>query len=168
MHICTFKKQNNNNNISFPHILAPCSFLFLARNNCYSITLLKTNEVFIVPVLGFNKIVTDHLCPIFFFFLYLLYFLIEFNYILSLSFPLSLFFDIAMLNKLEKPHLEINSNLLSVNSGPPSPALSSTSFISSVSWMAEKTSNELIPLLKNAYGALKDKERGNVKKEILS
>ncbi|KAI8885359.1 hypothetical protein K501DRAFT_284331 [Backusella circina FSU 941] len=64
-----------------------------------------------------------------------------------------------MLNKLEKPHLEINSNLLSVNSGPPSPALSSTSFISSVSWMAEKTSNELIPLLKNAYGALKDKER---------
>jgi hypothetical protein len=34
--------------------------------------------------------------------------------------------------------------------------------------MAEKTSNELIPLLKNAYGALKDKERGNVKKEILS
>ncbi|KAI8371255.1 hypothetical protein EDC96DRAFT_552304 [Choanephora cucurbitarum] len=29
----------------------------------------------------------------------------------------------------------------------------------SVSWMAEKTSTELIPLLKNAYSALKDKEK---------
>ncbi|KAI8974362.1 hypothetical protein BDB01DRAFT_729194 [Pilobolus umbonatus] len=31
--------------------------------------------------------------------------------------------------------------------------------MSSVSWMAEKTSNDLIPMLKNAYHALKDKER---------
>ncbi|KAI9322115.1 hypothetical protein BX666DRAFT_1849315 [Dichotomocladium elegans] len=31
--------------------------------------------------------------------------------------------------------------------------------MSSVSWMAEKSTNELIPMLKNAYAALKDKER---------
>ncbi|KAI7860822.1 hypothetical protein BDC45DRAFT_542899 [Circinella umbellata] len=31
--------------------------------------------------------------------------------------------------------------------------------MSSVSWMAEKSSTELIPMLKNAYSALKDKER---------
>ncbi|KAI8081303.1 uncharacterized protein BX664DRAFT_285225 [Halteromyces radiatus] len=31
--------------------------------------------------------------------------------------------------------------------------------MSSVSWMAEKSSSELIPMLKNAYHALKDKER---------
>ncbi|KAI7901865.1 uncharacterized protein BX663DRAFT_531608 [Cokeromyces recurvatus] len=31
--------------------------------------------------------------------------------------------------------------------------------MSSVSWMAEKTSTELIPMLKNAYNALKDKEK---------
>lgn len=42
---------------------------------------------------------------------------------------------------------------------PPSPSLSTTSFISSVSWM-QKTPNELIPMLKNAYDTLKDKERG--------
>jgi hypothetical protein len=44
--------------------------------------------------------------------------------------------------------------------GPPSPTLSTASFMSSVSWMAEKTSTELIPMLKNAYSALKDKEKG--------
>ncbi|ORE22361.1 hypothetical protein BCV71DRAFT_241043 [Rhizopus microsporus] len=31
--------------------------------------------------------------------------------------------------------------------------------MSSISWMAEKTSSELIPMLKNAYSALKDKEK---------
>ncbi|KAI9495368.1 hypothetical protein BDB00DRAFT_814393 [Zychaea mexicana] len=45
------------------------------------------------------------------------------------------------------------------SSGPPSPSLSTASFMSSVSWMAEKSSTELIPMLKNAYSALKDKER---------
>lgn len=42
---------------------------------------------------------------------------------------------------------------------PPSPSLSTTSFISSISW-TKKTPNELIPMLKNAYDTLKDKERG--------
>ncbi|KAI8337128.1 hypothetical protein BC941DRAFT_452742 [Chlamydoabsidia padenii] len=37
--------------------------------------------------------------------------------------------------------------------------MSTTSFMSSVSWMAEKSSADLIPMLKNAYHALKDKER---------
>lgn len=58
-----------------------------------------------------------------------------------------------------------NINSLQIPSGPPSPTLSTTSFMSSVSWMAEKTSNELIPMLKNAYSALKDKEKGKFKKE---
>ncbi|KAG1382362.1 hypothetical protein G6F61_002327 [Rhizopus arrhizus] len=40
--------------------------------------------------------------------------------------------------------------------GPPSPT---HSFVSSFSWMAEKTSSELIPMLKNAYHTLKDKEK---------
>ena len=56
-----------------------------------------------------------------------------------------------------------NINSLNVPSGPPSPTLSTTSLMSSVSWMAEKTSNELIPMLKNAYCALKDKEKGKEK-----
>lgn len=43
---------------------------------------------------------------------------------------------------------------------PPSPTMSTTSFLSSVSWMAEKSSSDLIPLLKNAYHTLKDRERG--------
>lgn len=57
-----------------------------------------------------------------------------------------------------------NINTLQVPSGPPSPTLSTTSFMSSVSWMAEKTSHELIPMLKNAYSALKDKEKGEFNK----
>ncbi|RUS23477.1 hypothetical protein BC938DRAFT_475089 [Jimgerdemannia flammicorona] len=45
-------------------------------------------------------------------------------------------------------------------SGPPSPALSSAgSLTSTLSWFAEKSPAELIPLLKEAYGALRDKER---------
>lgn len=56
--------------------------------------------------------------------------------------------------------LDLNLNLLQVPPGPPSPTFSTSSFMSSVSWMAEKTSSELIPLLKNAYSALKDKEKG--------
>jgi hypothetical protein len=43
---------------------------------------------------------------------------------------------------------------------PPSPTLSATSFISSASWN-KKSPSELIPMLKNAYKALKEKERGN-------
>ncbi|KAI8876147.1 hypothetical protein K501DRAFT_337837 [Backusella circina FSU 941] len=41
---------------------------------------------------------------------------------------------------------------------PPSPTLSATSFRSSVSWN-KKSPSELIPMLKNAYKALKEKER---------
>lgn len=66
-----------------------------------------------------------------------------------------------MLSHLAPPgHLDLSRNTLQVPSGPPSPTLSTTSFMSSVSWMAEKTSSELIPMLKNAYTALKDKEKG--------
>ncbi|KAG1047963.1 hypothetical protein G6F46_005808 [Rhizopus delemar] len=57
------------------------------------------------------------------------------------------------------PTINITKDTLRVPSGPPSPTLSTTSFMSSVSWMAEKTSTELIPMLKNAYTALKDKEK---------
>ncbi|EPB88237.1 hypothetical protein HMPREF1544_04945 [Mucor circinelloides 1006PhL] len=65
-----------------------------------------------------------------------------------------------MLSHLAPPgHLDLNRNTLQIPSGPPSPTLSTTSFMSSVSWMAEKTSSELIPMLKNAYSALKDKEK---------
>lgn len=66
-----------------------------------------------------------------------------------------------MLSHLAPNRLNLtNINSLQIPSGPPSPTLSTTSFMSSVSWMAEKTSNELIPMLKNAYSALKDKEKG--------
>ncbi|CAO3703767.1 unnamed protein product [Rhizopus stolonifer] len=54
--------------------------------------------------------------------------------------------------------LNVNKGLL-IPPSPPSPSHSNTSFMSSVSWMAEKTSTELIPMLKNAYSALKDKEK---------
>jgi hypothetical protein len=67
-----------------------------------------------------------------------------------------------MLSQLAPPgRLDLNRNTLNqVPPGPPSPTLSTASFMSSVSWMAEKTSTELIPMLKNAYSALKDKEKG--------
>lgn len=59
------------------------------------------------------------------------------------------------------PTLSINQDTtLKVPTGPPSPTPSTISIMSSVSWMAEKTSTELIPMLKNAYSALKDKEKG--------
>lgn len=46
------------------------------------------------------------------------------------------------------------------NDAPPSPSLSTASSLrSSISWM-QKSPNELIPMLKNAYSSLKDKERG--------
>lgn len=67
-----------------------------------------------------------------------------------------------MLSQLAPPsRLDLNLNSLQVPPGPPSPSLSTTSFMSSVSWMADKTTSELIPLLKNAYSALKDKEKGS-------
>ena len=70
------------------------------------------------------------------------------------------------MSQLKPPHLDLNMTTNTKhafqNSGPPSPSLSTTSFMSSVSWMAEKSSTELIPMLKNAYSALKDKERGKV------
>ncbi|KAI9282230.1 hypothetical protein BY458DRAFT_497578 [Sporodiniella umbellata] len=50
------------------------------------------------------------------------------------------------------------NNQVYVPRSPPSPTHSTASFMS-VSWMAEKTSTELIPMLKNAYSALKDKEK---------
>ncbi|KAL7321119.1 hypothetical protein PS15m_000930 [Mucor circinelloides] len=47
----------------------------------------------------------------------------------------------------------------SSNDAPPSPSLSTASSLkSSISWM-QKSPNELIPMLKNAYSSLKDKER---------
>ncbi|CAO3581126.1 unnamed protein product [Absidia cylindrospora] len=55
--------------------------------------------------------------------------------------------------------LHSTSHLTPQLGGPPSPTMSTTSFMSSVSWMAEKSSADLIPMLKNAYHALKDKER---------
>ncbi|GAA5800372.1 hypothetical protein HPULCUR_005801 [Helicostylum pulchrum] len=67
-----------------------------------------------------------------------------------------------MVSQFSQPPKRLNLNnipSLQIPSGPPSPTLSTASFMSSVSWMAEKTSNELIPMLKNAYGALKDKEK---------
>lgn len=64
-------------------------------------------------------------------------------------------------SQLPPNRLDLNNiNSFQIPSGPPSPTLSTASFMSSVSWMAEKTSTELIPLLKNAYSALKDKEKG--------
>ncbi|KAL0088644.1 hypothetical protein J3Q64DRAFT_1341311 [Phycomyces blakesleeanus] len=44
-------------------------------------------------------------------------------------------------------------------SEPSSPALSTSSFMSSVSWVAEKSAVELVTLLKNAYTVLRDKEK---------
>lgn len=63
--------------------------------------------------------------------------------------------------KMMPPRIDLKkSKALQVPAGPPSPSLSTASFMSSISWMAEKTSSELIPMLKNAYSALKDKEKG--------
>ncbi|KAI8876329.1 hypothetical protein K501DRAFT_338165 [Backusella circina FSU 941] len=62
-----------------------------------------------------------------------------------------------MLSKMALPHLETTN--LPINTGPPSPTLSTTSLMSSVSWMAEKTATELIPILKHVYKSLKDKEK---------
>ncbi|KAI8380685.1 hypothetical protein BD560DRAFT_386839 [Blakeslea trispora] len=64
-----------------------------------------------------------------------------------------------MLSHHTKPGYLDLSNSLQVPQGPPSPTHSTASFMSSVTWMAEKTSTELIPLLRNAYSALKDKEK---------
>ncbi|OBZ84928.1 hypothetical protein A0J61_07020 [Choanephora cucurbitarum] len=64
-----------------------------------------------------------------------------------------------MLSQHTKPDFLDLSNTLQLPQGPPSPTHSTASFMSSVTWMAEKTSTELIPLLKNAYSALKDKEK---------
>jgi hypothetical protein len=46
-------------------------------------------------------------------------------------------------------------------SGPPSPTMSTNSIVSSMSWIVDKSPADLMPLLKNAYTALKDKEKGN-------
>lgn len=43
---------------------------------------------------------------------------------------------------------------------PPSPTFSTTSLISSMSWIADKAPQELIPMIKNAYSSLKEKEKG--------
>lgn len=45
---------------------------------------------------------------------------------------------------------------------PFSPAASTTSFISSVSWVAEKSASELGSLLKNAYKSLREKEKSKL------
>ncbi|KAM3584081.1 hypothetical protein VKS41_004048 [Umbelopsis sp. WA50703] len=44
-------------------------------------------------------------------------------------------------------------------SGPPSPTMSTNSIVSSMSWIVDKSPADLMPLLKNAYTALKDKEK---------
>lgn len=50
---------------------------------------------------------------------------------------------------------------------PRSPgAISVASFMSSFSWVTEKSSGELASLLKNAYLSLREKERGNMSKRI--
>lgn len=49
---------------------------------------------------------------------------------------------------------------------PYSPAASTTSFISSVSWVAEKSASELGSLLKNAYKSLREKEKSKQKRCI--
>ncbi|ORZ00625.1 hypothetical protein BCR43DRAFT_485546 [Syncephalastrum racemosum] len=87
-----------------------------------------------------------------------------------------------MLRRNPPPHLSDNSLLHSSLSAPtqhpsvqkqqvmgssssawPEPtspgALSSTSFMSTFSWVAEKSSQELTTLLKNAYSSLRDRER---------
>lgn len=46
---------------------------------------------------------------------------------------------------------------------PYSPAASTTSIISSVSWVAEKSASELGTLLKNAYKSLREKEKSKNK-----
>lgn len=56
--------------------------------------------------------------------------------------------------------IAINSKTSGVTDvSPPSPSLSCTSVVSSKSWM-QKNPNELIPMLKNAYDTLKDREKG--------
>jgi hypothetical protein len=42
-----------------------------------------------------------------------------------------------------------------------SSAASTTSYMSSISWVAEKSASEVGSLLKNAYKSLKQKEKGN-------
>ncbi|KAL0080009.1 hypothetical protein J3Q64DRAFT_1752236 [Phycomyces blakesleeanus] len=42
---------------------------------------------------------------------------------------------------------------------PASPVLSTSSFMSSISWVAEKSAADLVALLKNAYSAMKEKEK---------
>ncbi|ORZ10151.1 hypothetical protein BCR42DRAFT_381062 [Absidia repens] len=56
---------------------------------------------------------------------------------------------------------------------PPSPTFSTTSLISSMSWIADKGPQDLIPLLKNAYTAIKEKEKdltlaAEIGKQLLS
>lgn len=58
-----------------------------------------------------------------------------------------------------RPTLNIPSASLAASPGPPSPTMSTNSIISSMSWIVEKSPTDLIPMLKNAYTALKDKER---------
>ncbi|KAL9538962.1 hypothetical protein MBANPS3_010556 [Mucor bainieri] len=55
--------------------------------------------------------------------------------------------------------IKINTGDSTSHDAPPSPSLSTASSLkSSISWM-QKSPNELIPMLKNAYSSLKDKER---------
>ncbi|KAI8334260.1 hypothetical protein BC941DRAFT_454466 [Chlamydoabsidia padenii] len=42
---------------------------------------------------------------------------------------------------------------------PPSPTFSTTSFISSMSWLADKAPQDLIPMIKSAYSSLREKEK---------
>lgn len=62
---------------------------------------------------------------------------------------------------LNIPNVKSSASIMA-SSGPPSPTMSTNSIISSMSWIVEKSPTDLIPMLKNAYTALKDKERGGL------
>ena len=62
---------------------------------------------------------------------------------------------------LNIPNVKSSASIMA-SSGPPSPTMSTNSIISSMSWIVEKSPTDLIPMLKNAYTALKDKERGRL------
>ena len=73
-----------------------------------------------------------------------------------------------MLRRNTPPPLSTLSQQRVPNTEPVSPgAISTASFMSSFSWLAEKSSTDLTALLKNAYSSLREKDKGNIKKLIV-
>ena len=71
-----------------------------------------------------------------------------------------------MLRRNTPPPLSTLSQQRVVNTEPISPgAISTSSFMSSFSWLAEKSSADLTALLKNAYSSLREKDKGNIRKK---